>query len=122
MALALAAPSTACGPEFENAEGTESSCADDLAACGSAQTCWPNLEGNAFVCLLSPAEGFEGHSCRIVAGDAECAHGLFCYAPGGNDGFCSPRCDPNATETTCTNTQCSRLSVGDIGVIGVCPR
>lgn len=110
-----------CGEPFETAEP---GCEANIDECGADQTCWPNQGASAFVCLPSPDEGGEvGEPCRIVGGSASCAHGLFCYRLAGQDeGTCSPRCDPEASASTCASGACARLSVGNVGVIGVCQR
>jgi len=93
-------------------------------ACAPSEVCWPDRSQEAFTCLPVPGSaGDDGDPCEIQAGEPGCRHGLFCYTPaGGSDGLCSPRCDPSADASVCPSGVCSRLHVGDIGVIGVCRR
>jgi hypothetical protein len=119
----LLAGAAACGPAFEDSGSSDpNSCENVPDACDGDEVCWPNRAQDSFECLAVPAgAGGDGDLCVIQAGDPDCAHGLFCYTPsGGSDGVCSPRCDPAADSGVCSSGVCTRLHVGDLGVIGVC--
>jgi len=108
----------ACGPAFDDT-GT---CENSVDACAEQEVCWPDRSQDAFTCLPEPDDaGDVGDPCVIRAGEPDCLRGLFCYTPvGGSDGICSQRCDPSADAAVCPSGVCTRLHVGDVGVIGVC--
>ncbi len=120
LVLGASGPSSlgGCGPAF-NDTGT---CENSVDACDPSESCWPDRPQEAFTCLPVPGDAADvGDACELRAGEPDCPHGHFCYTPeGGSNGVCSPRCDPAADAAVCPSGVCTRLHVGDIGVIGVC--
>jgi|GEM_PF-3993513 hypothetical protein len=119
LTLGIAASTSGgCGPTFDDT-GT---CENSVDACAEQEVCWPDRSQAAFTCLPEPdGAGDVGDPCEIRAGVPDCRHGLFCFTPvGGSDGICSQRCDPAADSAVCPSGVCTRLHVGDVGVIGVC--